>query len=326
MRAIDIKAETFPTRGVFRISRSAVTAVDLVVVTLREGGRQGRGECRPYARYGETPASVMAAIEKVRLEIERGCDRQELMQLLDAGAARNAVDCALWDLEAKIAGRPVHELAGLARPGPLTTAFTISLDTPAAMARAAAEASACPLLKLKLGGDGDAERMRAVRAARPDARLIADANEAWESHNLQPLIEAAAGARFELVEQPLPAGRDEALATVRHAVPICADESAHALDGIEAVAGRYDAVNIKLDKTGGLTEALTTVKVARAAGLKIMAGCMVATSLAMAPALLIGGLADWVDLDGPLLLERDREDGLRYEGALLHPAGSQLWG
>jgi L-alanine-DL-glutamate epimerase-like enolase superfamily enzyme len=326
MRAIDVRTESFPTRGVFRIARGAVHAVDLVVVTIRDGAHRGRGECRPYARYGETPESVMAQIERVRARIEAGADRLELLRMMPPGAARNAADCALWDLEAKLSGRPVHENAGLARPGELLTAYTLSLDDPGAMAEAAAAATAYPFLKLKLGRDGDRERMRCVRAARPDARLIADANEAWDEAEIEPLMQAAAAAEVEVIEQPLPAGKDGALARVAHLVPICADESVHAADSIPALASRYDAVNIKLDKTGGLTEALRAVRAARAQGLRIMAGSMVATSLAMAPALLIGGLADWVDLDGPLLLQQDRPEGLRYEGPLVHPAGPELWG
>ncbi len=326
MREIEVRLESFPTKGEFRIARGAVRAVDLVTVTIGEDGHTGCGECRPYARYGETPELVRERILAVAVRVCDGLDRLALMGVLPPGAARNAIDCALWDLEAKRTGRAVHELAGLSRPASLLTAFTLSLAAPDAMAKAAAAASDYPLLKLKLGAAGDELRLRAVRAARPDARLIVDANEGWELARLEAMFDAAAAAAVELIEQPLPAGQDEALAAVTRLVPVCADESAHASDGLAALVGRYDAVNIKLDKTGGLTEALVMARSARALGLKLMAGCMVATSLAMAPALLIGGLADWVDLDGPLLLAADREGGLVYEGAWVQPAPATLWG
>jgi L-alanine-DL-glutamate epimerase-like enolase superfamily enzyme len=253
--------------------------------------------------------------------------RAELAQRLPAGAARNAIDCALWDWEAKRAGASAASLAGVPPLRPVTTAYTISLGAPEEMAaKAAAAARAMPLLKLKLGGAGDAARLRAVRAACPGTRLVADANEAWTADLLPELMAAAAEARIELVEQPLPAGADAALAEVRRTVPVCADESLHTRAGLAGLAQRYDAVNIKLDKAGGLTEALALAAAARAAGLMIMIGCMVATSLAMAPALLLAQTADWVDLDGPLLLARDRQPGLVYDGALVYPPTPELWG
>ena len=246
---------------------------------------------------------------------------------MPAGAARNALDCALWDYEAKRSGISAAALAGLQRLDALTTAYTISLDTPGNMAAKAAHAAqTMPLLKIKLGGEGDADRMRQIRAACPQARLIADANEAWTPAMLPELMATAAEAGFELIEQPLPAGQDAALAQIRREVPVCADESLHTRSDLDRLRGRYDAVNIKLDKAGGLTEALALAEAARASGFKIMVGCMVATSLAIAPAVLLAQGADWVDLDGPLLLARDREPSLRYEGGLLHPAPSQLWG
>jgi L-alanine-DL-glutamate epimerase-like enolase superfamily enzyme len=245
---------------------------------------------------------------------------------MPAGAARNAVDCALWDWEAKHSGTGAAALAGLPAPGPVTTAFTLSLGSADAMAARAASVPSMPLLKLKLGGVGDAARLRAVRVARPDARLIADANEAWTPELLPELLAVAAETGIEVVEQPLPAGADAALAEIEREVPVCADEALHTRAELAALAGRYDAVNIKLDKAGGLTEALALAAEARAAGLRIMVGCMVATSLAMAPALLVAQDADWVDLDGPLLLARDRQPGLAYEGALVHPAPPGLWG
>jgi L-Ala-D/L-Glu epimerase len=249
-----------------------------------------------------------------------------LLQAMPAGAARNAIDCALWDLEAKRSGQSASRLAGLDALAAVETCYTLSLASPAAMAAKALSVPNLKLLKLKLGGDGDAERMRAVRQARPDARLVADANEAWTVEMLEPYLSAAAASRFELIEQPLPAANDGALTNVEHSVPICADESVHTAQDLNGLLGRYDAVNIKLDKAGGLTEALSMTSVARALGLKIMCGCMVATSLAMAPALLIAQSADWVDLDGPLLLARDRPHGLIIRDGLITPPAPALWG
>jgi L-alanine-DL-glutamate epimerase-like enolase superfamily enzyme len=280
----------------------------------------------PYARYGESVEGVADAIEACAGDVARGLSRAALASLLPAGAARNALDCALWDLEPKRSGKSAAELAGFAPLRPVTTAFTLSLDTPEAMAARAREAGAYPLLKFKLGGDGDRERLEAVREAAPHARLIADANEGWQPHETESLLAAAAASGVELVEQPLPAGDDALLARIVRPVPVCADESVHDHASLARLAGRYDAVNIKLDKTGGLTEALLTAAEARTLGLKVMVGSMVATSLAIAPALLLAQDADWVDLDGPLLLERDRDPGLAYDGALLFPPPPTLWG
>jgi L-alanine-DL-glutamate epimerase-like enolase superfamily enzyme len=249
-----------------------------------------------------------------------------LQSALPAGAARNALDCAFWDLQAKRAGKPVHELAGLPAPRPVVSAFTISLGTPESMAAAAAHAARRPLLKVKLGGDGDAERIAAVRIAAPTSELIVDANEAWNATNLQDNLAACAHAGVTLVEQPLPAGKDEALAAIRRPIPVCADESVHDRASLSSLAGKYDAVNVKLDKTGGLTEALALVAEAERLGLAVMAGCMVSTSLAMAPAMLIAQRARVVDLDGPLLLAKDRPHGLRYDGSLVYPPEPDLWG
>jgi L-alanine-DL-glutamate epimerase-like enolase superfamily enzyme len=317
------RVETWPIAGEFVISRGAKREAAVVVAEVSDGSVVGRGECCPYARYGETVegvAAVIAALGSVR-------DRTELVQRLPAGAARNAVDCALWDWEAKRSRTSAAALAGV--PAPLrcvTTAYTLSLGSAEAMAARAASVPALPLLKLKLGGEGDAERLRAVRRARPDARLIADANEAWTPELLAQLMAVAVETGLEVVEQPLPAGADAALATIGRKVPVCADEALHTRADLARLAERYDAVNIKLDKAGGLTEALALAADARAAGLRIMVGCMVATSLAMAPALLLAQDADWVDLDGPLLLARDRQPGLVYEGALVHPPPAGLWG
>jgi L-alanine-DL-glutamate epimerase-like enolase superfamily enzyme len=323
MLKVHAAVETWPTAGEFVISRGARREAVVVVAEVSDGALVGRGECCPYARYGETVEGVRAAIAA----LGSVSGRAEVLRRMPAGAARNAVDCALWDWEAKRSGTGAAALAGLPAPlRPVTTAYTIGLGTPEAMAAKAAAVPSLPLLKLKLGGEGDAGRLRAVRRTRPDARLIADANEAWTPQLLPGLMAAAAEAGIELIEQPLPAGADAALARLERRVPVCADESLHTRAELAALAGRYDAVNIKLDKAGGLTEALALAAEARAAGLRIMIGCMVATSLAMAPALLLAQDADWVDLDGPLLLARDREPRLIYEGALVHPAPPELWG
>jgi L-alanine-DL-glutamate epimerase-like enolase superfamily enzyme len=283
----------------------------------------GRGEAVPYARYGESVEGVAARFS----DLPQDLDVATANRVLHFGAACNAIDCALHDLEAKRSGRSVAAKLGLEPLQPLTTAFTLSLDTPEAMAAKARSVPHLPLLKLKLGGGAiDAERMAAVRTARPDARLIADANEAWSENELESLLAAAAAARFELVEQPLPATADRMLEFCPHPVPVCADESAREAGDVGLVSTRYEAVNIKLDKAGGLTNALEMRDLARAAGMKIMVGSMVATSLAVAPAILLAQGADWVDLDGPLLLARDRKPAIRVEGAVMHPPEPELWG
>jgi L-alanine-DL-glutamate epimerase-like enolase superfamily enzyme len=272
----------------------------------------------------------MTQINAMRSQLAAGLDRRALQTAMPPGAARNALDCAFWDIEAKRSGRPVHELAGLAAPHALTTAYTISLGPPAAMAEAAAKAATRALLKVKLGGSdehgGDAARIAAVRAAAPKATLIVDANEGWDERNLSPNLAACAQAGVVLVEQPLPDGRDQALAGLKRPIPVCADESAHDRTSLAALVGKYDAVNIKLDKAGGLTEALAMTALAEQAGLAVMAGCMVATSLAMAPAMLLAQSAQYVDLDGALLLARDRRDGLIYRDSLVFPPAPALWG
>jgi L-alanine-DL-glutamate epimerase-like enolase superfamily enzyme len=294
---------------------------------LRDGGAVGRGECAPYPRYGESVESVTAQIEAMRAALEAGIDRATVAVRMPAGAARNAVDCALWDLEAKRRGVRAWALAGLPEPAGIVTAYTLSLDEPAAMGAAAAAARQRPLLKLKLNGDGrDVDRVVAVRDNAPDARLIVDANEGWRPADLVALLREMAALRVELVEQPLPAADDASLAGIERPVPVCADESCHTRDGLAALAGRYDAINIKLDKTGGLTEALAMAAAARAHGLTLMVGCMLGSSLAMAPALLVAAGAEVVDLDGPLLLARDREPGLLYDGSAIRPPLPALWG
>jgi L-alanine-DL-glutamate epimerase-like enolase superfamily enzyme len=280
----------------------------------------------PYARYDETVAGVTAALEGMARPLAQGLDRAGLQGAMPAGAARNALDCAFWDLEAKRAGTPVHALIGIAAPKPVTTAYTISIGTPQGMAEAAKAASSRPLLKIKLGAPGDAERIAAVRAAAPGRALIVDANEGWSAGDLAANLAACAAAGVIMIEQPLPAADDAALASVERNVPVCADESVHDRASLARLAGRYDAVNIKLDKTGGLTEALAMADEAARLGFGIMTGCMVATSLSMAPALLVAQRARVVDLDGPLLLAKDRPDGLRYEGSLVYPPSPALWG
>lgn len=321
---LHIDVETWPLTHAFVIARGAKTEAHVVVAHLSDGGVTGRGEAVPYARYGETVESVVAAI---RAAGPIG-SRADLARLMPPGAARNALDCALWDLEAKRAGTTAAALAGLRSPlVRRQTAYTLSLGTPDAMFRAAQAAARFGVIKIKLGGEGDDLRMREVRRALPEARLIADANEAWTADLLAPFLAVARETGIELVEQPLAAGADHALATIPRLVPICADESAHTADGLENLIGRYDAINIKLDKTGGLTHALRMKTAARAQGFKIMVGSMVSTSLAMAPAFLLAQDADWVDLDSPLLLARDREHGLAVdEHGWVSPPSPELWG
>jgi L-alanine-DL-glutamate epimerase-like enolase superfamily enzyme len=324
--SLAVRIEHWPIAGSFTISRGAKTQAAVVVAELSDGHHQGRGECVPYARYGETVEGVAEVISAMAGEITRGLDRGALQGAMKPGAARNALDCAFWDLAAKRAGRPVHVLAGLPEPRPLVTAYTISLAEPDVMAEQAAKAAGRALLKVKLGSADDRARIMAVRRAAPNATLIVDANEAWTADNLADNLAACAQAGVTLVEQPLPSDADDVLARIARPLPVCADESVHARASLSGLVGKYDAVNIKLDKTGGLTEALAMVKDAERLGFALMAGCMVATSLAIAPAILIGQRARVVDLDGALLLARDRPDGLRYEESLVHPAAPALWG
>ena len=318
--------ERWPLAGAFTISRGSKTEAYVVVAELSDGTHRGRGESVPYRRYGETADRIVAAIEAMRPVLRQGLDRSALQHAMRPGAARNALDCAYWDVNAKAAGRRAHELAGMAAPVPLTTAYTISLGTPAAMAEAAERAAWRPSLKVKLGGDDDGERIAAVRRGAPQAELIVDVNEGWREDNLAENLAACADAGVTLVEQPLRAGGDEALAHIRRVIPVCADESVHDCASLDALAGKYDAVNVKLDKAGGLTEALALATAAERRGLTVMVGCMVATSLAMAPAMLVAQRARVVDLDGPLLLAKDRPEGLRYDGSLIYPPEPALWG
>ena len=324
--SLRVTTEHWPIAGAFTISRGSKTEAQVVVAEISNGLHRGRGECVPYGRYGETIEGVAATISRMGPEIARGLDREALQAALPAGAARNALDCALWDLAAKRAQRPVHELAGLPPPRPLVTAYTISLGTPQAMAIAAEKAATRSLLKVKLGQPGDPERIRAVRAAAPRAELIVDANEGWTADNLGENLAACAAAGVTLVEQPLPAEADAILAEIPRPIPVCADESVHDRASLERLAGKYDAINLKLDKTGGLTEAIALAAEAARMGLELMVGCMISTSLAIAPAMLVAQTARVVDLDGALLLAQDRADGLRYEGSLVYPATPALWG
>ena len=316
--------ESWPIARPFTIARGTKTTADVVVATIVDGRRQGRGECVPYARYGESVAAVAAAVDG----FSGPFDRLLLQRAMPPGAARNAIDCALWDLEAKRTGQPAWKLAGLPRPAPVATAYTLSLDAPAAMAEQACRSRHRPLLKVKLGSTdvgADVERLRAVRANAPAARLIVDANEGWSFSALARFMPAAAASGVELIEQPLPAAADSDLDGYRPAVPIGADESLRDGENLAALARRYQAVNVKLDKTGGLTRALDLVREARALGVDIMVGCMVSTSLAIAPALLLAGHARFVDLDGPQLLADDRQPGLDYNGDRVSYDGG-VWG
>ena len=325
MRRLSAVEERWPLAGAFVISRGAKTEAEVIVAELSQGDIRGRGECTPYDRYGETPVSVLAQIAGVRAAVEAGCGRSELQGLLAPGAARNALDCAFWDLEAKLTGQRAFRLAGRQRLDPVKTAYTLSLGTPEQMAETAAQSSRRPMLKLKLGAPGDLERVQAVREAAPRTRLIVDANEGWDFAMLRVLAPELAKLDVKLIEQPLKSGEDGVLEGYDSPVPLCADESLHTRAELADCARCYGCINIKLDKAGGLTEALVLAAEAREMGLKIMIGSMVATSLSMAPALILAQGADFVDLDGPLLLARDREPGLSYLGSMIEPPLPELW-
>jgi len=318
--------ERWPVAGAFTISRGAKTQVDVVVAEIMDGDHVGRGEGTPIYYHGESAETVLADVLGQADAIAGGLTREELQARLPRGAARNALDCAFWDLEAKRSGTPVWKLAGLVEPAPLVTAFTISLADPARMEADARRAAHLPLLKLKLAGEGDEARVAAVRRGAPKARLIVDANEAWTGRDV--VAEAAIVARYgvELIEQPVKAGQDSLLARVESSIPLAADESCQDRADLPRCAGHYQAINIKLDKAGGLTEALALAAEARAIGLDLMVGCMLATSLGIAPAFLLGGQARWVDLDGALLLAEDRPARMLAEDGLLEPPGPELWG
>ncbi len=327
MQNISFERQSWPILGRFAISRGSRTEAVVIVCRITdENGNVGRGECVPYARYDESVESVLAQLKDTAEAINDGADRMALNALLPPGAARNAIDCALWDLAAKQDGTRVEHKICSSPSRPMETAYTISFDTPEIMAKACGKAAHRPLLKVKVGGDNDAARISAVARAAPESRIILDANEGWREDNIAANLEAAARAGVALIEQPLPAGHDSMLKNLPHHVPICADESIHTLDDLENLRELYDAINIKLDKTGGLSEAIKLRDAARKSGFAIMVGCMVSTSLSMAPALLLAQDADFVDLDGPLLLAKDCEHGLLYDGSIVHPPRPELWG
>lgn len=328
MYQLKVNTQTWPVAGSFRIAHGSVSEVHVVLVEISDGTYTGRGECRPYARYGETPASVTDEILAVSNDIQTGIDTQALQTLLPAGAARNAVDCALWDLKAKQSNTPVWKMLNLPQPSARTTAFTLSIDSPERMAKAAAAARQHPILKLKIGGMDGLPACLAVLDARPDAELIIDANEALSAVELIEFRTALSRAPVLMIEQPLPSDIYDQIDNSPDALPIlCADESLHTRDDLQRLwdAG-YRAVNVKLDKCGGLTEAVELMRQAKSMGFLIMSGCMVGTSLAMAPMMILESFADFIDLDGPLLLAKDIDCGLDYDGAIINPPSSELWG
>ena len=325
MRTIHAREEVWPLKEVFRIARGACTEARVVVVTVSNGEHTGRGECVPIARYNQSTESVITQIESIKEE--KSLDRQHVQKLLPAGAARNALDCALWDLQAKISGKRVWELANIPVVPEVVTTLTISLDTDAKMAAAAMANATAPILKLKLGGDDlDLARVKAVSEAAPAARVLIDANESWSREHYEEIVPALKELGVALIEQPFPADADEVLETLDHPIPVCADESCHTTTDLQRLTNRYEAINVKLDKTGGLTEALHLCEHARENGFKLLFGCMVCTSLGIAPARALASFAEWIDLDGPLLLARDRERGLAYENGRIGLPSRQLWG
>ena len=325
-RTLHAQHDRFALTHPFRIARGVKTAADVITVTIREGDIVGRGEGVPYPRYGESVESALAAIDEVRPLVEAGGDRRSLLGGMPAGAARNAVDCALWDLEARRQGSSVAAMAGIPAMGRLASALTVVIDTPEAMARAAAGFAAAPLIKVKVDAHAPEAQIRAVRGAAPATRLIVDPNESWDRalvEQLQPLLREC---RVDLLEQPVPAGEDEWLENFHPSVPICADESFHTAADLPAIARRYQVANVKLDKSGGLTEALEAARAARGLGLRLMTGCMVSSSLSIAPALHIAAFSDFVDLDGPIWLAEDRAGGVRDESGYLLPPALGFWG
>jgi L-alanine-DL-glutamate epimerase-like enolase superfamily enzyme len=323
---LTVSRRSWPLAQPFAISRGSKTAAEVVLAELFDGDCRGRGECVPYARYGETVDSVVATLEATKGAVFSGLDREALQREMPPGAARNALDAAFWDIEAKRADCRAADLAGLGPLKPVVTAYTLSLDTPERMGEAAAAQRARPLLKLKLTGDGDLDRVRAVRDNAPASRLIVDANEGWTVSHFAELMPVLATLGVELIEQPLPAGDDDVLAGMPRPVAVCADEACHTVDDLDRLVGKYDAINIKLDKAGGLTAALELAKAGRERGFTVMIGCLIGTSLSIAPAVLVAQQASVVDLDAPLLLAADRNQGLRYEGSLVHPPEPALWG
>jgi L-alanine-DL-glutamate epimerase-like enolase superfamily enzyme len=325
MLAIDAREEVWPLKEPFRISRGSRTEAQVVVAAVSNGEHIGRGECVPVARYSQSTGSVLAQIESIKRD--KNLDRQRLQELLPAGAARNALDCALWDLEAKTSAQRAWELASIPMRNEVETSFTISLDTPEKMGAAAKGNATAPLLKLKLGGeDDDLARVEAVHDSAPAARLLIDANESWSPEHYREIVPALKTLAVELIEQPFPAGADEVLERIAHPIPVCADESCHTSVDLQRLRNRYEVINVKLDKTGGLTEALRLCQRARQSGFRLLIGCMVCTSLGIAPARMLASFAEWVDLDGPLLLASDREHPVPYENGRIGIPPRELWG
>lgn len=325
-RQLAARHDRFPLARPFRISRGVKTAADVVTVTVRDGELEGRGEGVPYPRYGESVESVLAQVESMAGAIGEGAGREDLLDLMRPGAARNAVDCALWDLEARQAGQSVAALLGVPEPTKIATALTVVIDTPEAMAQAAREIAAAPLIKVKVNADNPAAIVRAVRKAAPRAALIVDPNESWNELVLRAAMPVLEECRVAVLEQPVPAGEDEWLEGYCSPVPICADEAIHTIAELDVVAARYDAVNVKLDKAGGLSAGLELAQAVRARGMKLMSGCMVCSSLGIAPALHVARLADWADLDGPLWLAEDRAGGVTAEHGWMLPPDRGFWG
>jgi L-alanine-DL-glutamate epimerase-like enolase superfamily enzyme len=325
-RTLSAQHDRFELTHPFRIARGVKTAADVITVTIGAGALQGRGESVPYPRYGESIESALEAIEEVRPLIEGGAGRDALLDALPAGAARNALDCALWDLEARLSGRTAAEMIGAPAPGRIASALTVVIDTPDAMARSAAAVAHAPLVKVKVDSNEPEAQIRAVRAAAPDAALIVDPNESWDWYLVQSLQPLLVELDVALLEQPMPAGEDQCLEGFKPSVPICADESVHVAADLPVLARRYQVVNVKLDKAGGLTAALELARAARERGLGLMTGCMVSSSLSIAPALHIARMSDFVDLDGPIWLREDRAGGVRDEGGFLLPPADGFWG
>lgn len=326
MRTLEARHDRFALTRPFRISRGVKTEADVVTVTIREGTAEGKGEGVPYPRYGESVETALAAIEGIRPAIERGATRHDLLGLLPAGAARNAIDCALWDLEARQSGKSVAQLIGAPEPGPLASALTIVIDTPIAMGLAARQLATAPLLKIKVDSHLPDAQIRAVRSAAPDARLIVDPNESWDQRLVEAMQPLLAELKIDLLEQPVPAGADEWLEHFTPSVPIAADEAVHTAADLDTIARRYQVVNVKLDKSGGLTAGLELANAARARGLGLMTGCMVSSSLSIAAALHIARMSDFVDLDGPIWLAKDRPGGVEDRDGTLIPPETGFWG
>jgi len=325
---VEIRRVDWPFASEFRIAYKVSTQAETVLVEMKDGGFTGRGEGMAVTYHGETADSLAAQLTAIKKELTNGVSREDLPKLLPAGGARNAVDCALWDLEAKRSGRRAWVLAGIESVNPLITAYTLSMDTPEAMSKAAAAGKSFSLLKVKLGGEGnlDIERVKAIRQARPDVRIIVDANQSWNERQVREFTPVMAELGVELIEQPMAIGKDGPLAGFSSPVPLCADESCQTTESLPALLGKYQYINIKLDKTGGLTEALRLARAAQAQGFKLMVGCMAGSSLSMAPAFIIGQLSTVVDLDGPLLAASDVPNKIRYEGSRMFPPEVALWG